>query len=168
MKQKSHELFSLIKADHHKVDSLFAKLEKTTERASKTRTELYAELRHELTVHAQAEEKAFYPDLKACETTEDIGFESVEEHGLMKFLLQKLDKTSVESKEWSAQITALKEVVEHHVEEEEEQMFPKMKKAFSTEELDEFASRFKAVKGETKAPNKIMKKMASVVSEIAA
>jgi hypothetical protein len=140
--KKTADLFSLIKADHRKVEELFAKLDKTTERAAKTREELYGKLRTEITVHSFAEERGIYPLLKQEEATEDIGFESVEEHGIVKFLLGKLDNTPYDSKEWSARITALKEVIEHHVEEEEDEMFKKMKRTFSPEELKTMAVNF--------------------------
>lgn len=136
------DIFSLIKADHRKVEDLFAKLEDTTERAVQKREKIYADLRMELTVHAEAEQSAIYPDLKEQEETEEIGYESVEEHAIVKFLLGKLDRTACDSKEWTAQITALKEVVEHHVEEEEKEMFKQMKQAFSDDELQEFAVEF--------------------------
>lgn len=148
---KKRDIFSLIKADHRKVDGLFAKLEKTTERAANTRKKWYAELRRELTLHTEAEEKALYPSLKENEKTEEIGFESVEEHDIVKFLLGKLDDTPCDAKEWTAQITALQEAVEHHVEEEEDEMFPKMRKAFSKEELEEFAQGFEAIKAQAKS-----------------
>jgi hemerythrin superfamily protein len=140
------EIFSLLRKDHRKVEELFSKLEDTTEKASKTREELYDKLRSELQIHTRAEEKAIYPELKKNEVTEEIGFESVEEHDIVKFLMGKLDKTPCDTKEWTAQVTALKEVVEHHVEEEEKDMFKKMRRAFSKEELDQMGVEFKNVK----------------------
>lgn len=140
------DIFSLLKADHRKVESLFSKLEDTTERAVQTREKIYAELRMEITAHSEGEEKAIYPDLKEEKETEEIGFESVEEHSIVKFLIKKLDHTPCDSKEWTAQITALKEVIEHHVEEEESEMFKQMREAFSEEELHNFATEFLSVK----------------------
>lgn len=140
------DIFSLIKADHRKVESLFAKLEDTTERAVQTRERIFAELKMEINAHAEAEEQAIYPELKEEEKTEEIAFESVEEHSIVKFLLKKLDQTPCDAKEWTAQITALKEVIEHHVEEEEEEMFKKMRAAYSEDELEEFATSFLTVK----------------------
>ncbi len=152
--QKKQDIFSLIKADHRKVESIFSKLDKTTEKAVQTRRQLYTELREELMLHTEAEERALYPFLKQNEKTEDLGFESIEEHALVKYLLQKLDNTSCDSKEWTAQITALKEIIEHHVEEEETEMFPKMKKAFSSEELTFFAQGFQQIKAENGAASR--------------
>lgn len=150
MTKKRQDIFSLIKADHRKVEALFAKIEKTTERASNARERLYAELRGEITAHSDAEEKALYPLLKEHDETEDISFESIEEHSVVKFLIGKLDDTECASQEWTAQITVLKEVIEHHVEEEEEEMFKKMRKALSAEELDAAAEGFLEVKSSIK------------------
>ncbi len=143
---KSDEIFSLIKADHHKVEGLFSKIEKTGERAAKRRDNLYSDLRNDLNLHMEAEEKAVYPLLKRNEATQSIGYEGVEEHEIVKFLLQKLDGTSSDSKEWIAQITALKEVIQHHVKEEENEMFKKMKRAFTDEELQIMAQDFQREK----------------------
>lgn len=145
------DLFSLIKKDHRKVETLFSKLEKTTERATKVRSELYAKLRSELTIHSEAEESAVYPSLKENEITEEIGYESVEEHDIVKFLLSKLDKAPCDSKEWTAQMTALKEAVQHHVKEEENVMFKKIKRAFPQEQLNEMAAKFQEAKGAASA-----------------
>lgn len=141
MKNES-TLFTQIKKDHRTVEHLFSQIEKTTERAAKTREKLYAKLREEITRHSQAEEKAIYPKLKEKEGTKDIGLEGIEEHGVVKHLLHKLDTTSVEKDEWMALVTVLKEVIEHHVEEEESEMFKKMRKAFSSEELMEMSRAF--------------------------
>lgn len=143
---KKKDIFSLLKADHRKVEGIFAKLEKTTQRAVGRREKLYGELRMELSAHAEAEEKAVYPILKQEEKTEDIAFESVEEHSIVKFLFSKLDDTPCDSQEWTAQITALKEVVEHHVEEEESDMFKKMRAAFAKEDLEMMAVGFSRAK----------------------
>jgi hemerythrin-like domain-containing protein len=146
MKQMKEDIFSLLKADHRKVESIFAKLESTTERATATRQKLFEQLRNELAVHTEGEEKGIYPALKENPVTKELGFESVEEHAIVKFLLSKLNEGDPASPEFTAQITALKEAVEHHVEEEETELFPKMKKAFSKEELQDFANRFQEVK----------------------
>jgi hemerythrin superfamily protein len=137
---------SLIKADHREVEKLFAMLEKTTERAVQKRKTLFEELLTELELHTEGEEKALYPRLKEHVATEDIAFESVEEHAVAKFLIGKLSHTACDSKEWTAQITALKEAIEHHVEEEEEEMFAQMRKVFDKADLQEMGMRFDEVK----------------------
>lgn len=137
---------ALLKADHRKVEELFKKLEDTTERAVKTRTELFEKLNHELTAHALAEEAVLYPACKDMEETRELGFEAVEEHHVVKILLSELSSLSPETEEWTAKLTVLQENVKHHVKEEEGELFPKAKKALSPEELDELGNRLFAEK----------------------
>ncbi|MCD6023214.1 MAG: hemerythrin [Fibrobacteria bacterium] len=132
---------ALLKADHRKVEELFKKLEDTTERAVKTRTELFEKLRMELTVHALAEEAVLYPENKEIPSTRELGFEAVEEHHVVKILLDELSELSPDTEEWTAKLSVLKENVQHHVKEEEGEIFPKTKKALSAEELDEMGAR---------------------------
>lgn len=139
---KKSDIFSLIKKDHRLVESLFNKIEGAGERATKTREKVFRQLFEELSNHAQAEETVLYPRLKEVEVTEDIGYESVEEHEVIKFLLNKIDGLDSQSQEWMAAVTVLKEVIEHHVEEEETEMFKKMRSGFSKEELEEFGAEF--------------------------
>jgi hemerythrin-like domain-containing protein len=135
-------LFALIKADHKQLKSLFAQLEETTERALKTRDRLYAKLREEISLHSRAEENAVYPRLKDKDLTQDMAYESVEEHGVVRWLLSRLDAVASDSKEWTALICVLQESIEHHMKEEEGALFPKMRKLFSSGELQEMAEHF--------------------------
>ncbi len=133
---KKQNIFALLKKDHEKVSQLFSKIEKAGDKAVAKKETLYAKIREELTIHSFGEEKAVYPLLKENEKTQDIGWESVEEHGVVKYLFSKIDAATAGTPDWKALVTVLKEVVEHHVEEEESEMFSKMRKAFSKEELD--------------------------------
>ncbi|HEX8291098.1 MAG TPA: hemerythrin domain-containing protein, partial [Pyrinomonadaceae bacterium] len=76
--------FQLLKEDHQKVDSIFQQLEPTTERAEKTRTELFAKLRDELDIHTRVEESVFYPAIKQAAETREMVFEGLEEHHVVK------------------------------------------------------------------------------------
>lgn len=136
----------LLKEDHEKVTALFEALEETTERAVKKREELFAKLKSELDVHAQIEEEIFYPALKEEEETRDIVLESYEEHKIVKQLLEELEASSKESEEWTAKLTVLKENVEHHVEEEEGEMFKKARKVLGKEELEDLGAQMEAQK----------------------
>ena len=129
--------FELLKKDHEKVSGLMKRLETTTERAVKTREELFSQLKEELDVHAQIEEAIFYPALQIETETEDITREALEEHKIVKTLLAELDSAAKDDAQWSAKFTVLKEMVEHHVEEEEGEMFKQARQALDKEELDE-------------------------------
>lgn len=138
--------FDILKEDHKRVSSLFEKLEPTTERAVKTREELFAKLKMELDVHAQIEETILYPVLKEIEKTRDITLEGIEEHRLVKQLLAELENAPVDTEQWTAKLTVLKENVEHHVEEEEGEMFKSARSALSKEEVEQLTARIEAEK----------------------
>lgn len=143
--------FTLLKTDHKKVAGIFEKLEPTTERGVKTREGLFAQLKTELDIHARIEEEIFYPALKEADETHDIVLEGYEEHAVVKQLLSELDELSKDDETWGAKLKVLQENVEHHVEEEEGEMFPKARKVLSTEEVEALGERLEAAKAEGKA-----------------
>jgi len=138
--------FQLLRKDHKKVAGIFEKLEATTERAVKTREELFAKLKEELDVHAHIEETIFYPVLKKEAKTRDITLEGFEEHHVVKILLRELDATGVDSEKWTAKLKVLKENVEHHVEEEEEEMFKSAREVLSKEQVEELGAQMEEEK----------------------
>ena len=138
--------FTLLKEDHRKVADLFEQLEATTERARKTRDELFQKVYQELDVHSRIEEELLYPILKESEETREIATEAVEEHRVVKQLLKELDVRDKANEEWTARLTVLKENVEHHVEEEEGEMFKKARKVLSQQQLDDLGNRMAVAK----------------------
>jgi hemerythrin-like domain-containing protein len=143
--------FTLLKEDHQKVAGILEKIDATTERGVKTREELFAQLKNELDVHAEIEETIFYPALEQHEETRDITLEGIEEHRIVKELLAELDAMSKDDEVWTAKMTVLKENVEHHVEEEEGEMFPKARKVLTKEESEALGTRLEAAKKKQKA-----------------
>lgn len=140
------DAITLLKEDHKKVSGIFSKLDETTERAAKTRDGLFAQLKQELDVHAHVEETIFYPVLKQEAKTRDITMEGFEEHHVIKVLLKELAGLSVETEQWTAKLKVLKENVEHHVEEEEDDMFKGARKVLSKEQLEDLGTRMEAEK----------------------
>jgi len=138
--------FELLKHDHKTVADIFEKLEPTTERAIKTRHELFAQLKEELEIHTHIEETIFYPVLKKEAETRDITLEGFEEHHVVKILLEELTTTPVDTEQWTAKLKVLQENVEHHVEEEEDEMFVSARKVLSKELIDELGTRMEAEK----------------------
>ncbi len=145
------DAFELLKSDHEKVAGLLEKIEGTTERALKTREELFTQLKTELDIHAEVEEKIFYPVLEKADESRDITLEAFEEHRLVKQLLGELAAEAKDDEKWTAKFTVLKEQVEHHVEEEEGEMFKKARKVLSREEIEELGARMEKAKGERRA-----------------
>ena len=145
------DIFDMLKEDHKKVSGIFEKLEPTTERAVKTREELFARLKTELDVHTIVEEKVLYPALEQLEETRDIALEAIEEHRIVKELLADMENMSKESEQWSAKLTVLKENVEHHVEEEEGEMFKKARSVLNEELIEELTRRAESEKSKQMA-----------------
>ena len=143
--------FALLKADHKKVAGILEKIDSTTERGVKTREDLFTQLKTELDAHAHAEETIFYPELERADETHDITLEAFEEHRIVKQLLAELEKMDKSDEQWTARFTVLKENVEHHVEEEEGDMFPKARKVLSKEDQETLGARLEQAKKEEKA-----------------
>jgi hemerythrin-like domain-containing protein len=145
------DAFELLKSDHQKVAGILKKIEGTTERALKTREELFTQLKFELDVHAEIEETIFYPVLEKAKESREISLKAFEEHRIVKQLLSELEAEAKDDETWTAKFTVLKENVEHHVEEEEGELFKKARKVLSEEEIDELGARMEKAKGEQKA-----------------
>src|ERR1044071_4401668 len=140
--------FNLLKSDHEKVAGILSSIDETTERSAKGREELFARLKQELDLHSQIEEEVFYPALEDSEETRDVTLEAYEEHNLVKQLLAELEAAPKDTEEWTAKFTVLKENVEHHVEEEEGEMFPKARKVLGDSDAETLGERMEAAKTE--------------------
>src|SRR6185312_6706464 len=150
-KERFMDAIQLLKADHKKVKDLLAELSETTPRAVKKRGDLLAQIRINLKAHTQIEEEIFYPAFKEAGDKEDakMYFEAMEEHRAAgDLVLPDLLNTDAASEKFSGRDKVLKELVEHHVKEEEEEMFKEAKKLFSKEELNELGARLEQRKAE--------------------
>jgi hemerythrin superfamily protein len=123
----------LLEGQHREVDALFAALEKAT--STEQKAGLFDQLADKLAIHAAIEEHHFYPTVRA-RRTEDILLESLEEHLSIKRVLADLLDTDADDETFDAKIKVLQEQVEHHVGEEEGDLFPKVRQLLSATELD--------------------------------
>jgi hypothetical protein len=140
------DALELLKADHDKVKKMLTEGDETTERGEKTRTELFMRLKSELEVHERIEEEVFYPALKAHPKAKEIALEGYEEHHVVDQIMGELEATPVTDETWGAKFTVAKENLEHHIEEEEGEMFTKARQAFSKQELEELGARMQELK----------------------
>jgi len=140
------DAITLLKHDHDKVKKLLTELESTTERGVKTRSELFATIKGELTVHEMIEEEIFYPELKAHPKAKDIVLEGFEEHHVVDLLMAELESLDVSDETWGAKAIVMKENIEHHIEEEEGEMFTKARQVFDRDELNDLGERMAARK----------------------
>jgi iron-sulfur cluster repair protein YtfE (RIC family) len=136
----------LLKADHEKVSGIFERIEETEEADLAMRQNWFARLRNELEIHAHLEESIFYPALKQAADTRDLVFEAIEEHQEVKVLITEIEGMAVDNDEWGDRIEDLKDAVEHHVEEEENEMFDKARDVLSQEEIEDLGRQMVAEK----------------------
>ena len=123
----------LLKNQHEEAKALFKKIESA---GDEEKQELFERLADALAVHATIEEKHFYPATKNART-EELLQEAVEEHLAVKRLIADLLEMTPEDPQFDAKIAVLKENVEHHVEEEESELFPKVRKMLDMDELED-------------------------------
>jgi hemerythrin-like domain-containing protein len=127
------DAFNLLKADHRKVEDLFSQLE-SARGAAKMR--VFEQIKTELELHTHIEETIFYPALEKPKQTHELTLEAYEEHDVVKKLLQEMSRAKSPTEEWEAQAKVLQENVEHHVEEEENELFKKAQAALSEDDIE--------------------------------
>ena len=141
------DAITLLKNDHKTVEGLFKKFEKAGPNAKKTKAQLAEQIIEELAVHAAIEEQVFYPAIReAVPDTEETVLESLEEHHIVKWVLSELDGMSPEDERFDAKVSVLIENVRHHVEEEEQEMFPEVRKAIGRKAMNELGDALEMAK----------------------
>jgi hemerythrin-like domain-containing protein len=146
------DAITLLKDDHKLVRRLLEDLEKTTARGERKRRDLLSRIAANLKAHTTIEEEIFYPAFKEAGQKSDddkMYFEALEEHRAAgDLVLPDLLNTEVTSEKFSGRAKVLKELVEHHADEEEKEMFPRAKKLLSRDELSELGERLRQRKAE--------------------
>lgn len=146
------DAITLLKDDHKMVRKLLDELEKSTVRAAKRRTTLLAKIATNLKAHTAIEEEIFYPAFKEAGRKSDddkMYFEALEEHRAAgELVLPDLLKTDPASEKFSGRAKVLKELVEHHADEEEKEMFARAKKILSKAELADLGEKMEQRKEE--------------------
>jgi hemerythrin-like domain-containing protein len=140
------DAIKLLKDDHKKVKNLLEEVDSTTERGVKTREELFGKIKSEMEIHETIEEEIFYPALKEHPKAKDIVLEGYEEHHVVDEIMGELAVTAFDDERWGAKASVMKENIEHHIEEEEGEMFVKAQQLMEDAELEELGSRMEARK----------------------
>jgi hemerythrin superfamily protein len=135
----------LLKQQHREVEALFKRLEKS--RSAGPRRKIFEQIADALAVHATIEEKHFYPSVKK-RATEALLLESLEEHLTVKRTIADLLELEAGDATFAAKAKVLKDLVAHHVEEEEEELFPKVEKLFDDETLAAIATEMEETKAQ--------------------
>ena len=145
------DVYDVLKEDHDTAAKLLKKLDGTTEKDTETREKLFLDLKTELTLHAYIEELFLYPLLKDKTESKKITLEAYEEHRLVKSLLEELDNMDKDSEEWIGKFRVLKENVEHHVQEEEGELFAQARNIFSADQASAIGAQIVTEKAKLKA-----------------
>jgi iron-sulfur cluster repair protein YtfE (RIC family) len=140
------DAFQILAKDHRAVEQIFEQIEKSDNRGAKHREQLFHKVRQELKLHTQIEEKVFYPELKRHDGTKKLVGEALLEHGEVEQMLQEIGRLSPEDDQWSEMVNELKLAVQHHVREEEDQMFPAARRELDQSRIDEIGRRIEEMK----------------------
>ena len=141
---RAQDAIALLKADHDKVRGLLSQLEKASERSVDRRQALLAKIEAEVKVHTTIEEEIFYPAYRdAVRKKEDreLYQEALEEHHVVDLVLPEIKGTDAGSEVFGAKAKVLKELIEHHAEEEEKEMFKRARRVMDSTQLRELGQR---------------------------
>jgi hypothetical protein len=150
----SKDAVALLKADHKKVKALLASLERTTERGPDRRVKLLQQIEAEVKVHSTVEEEIFYPAYREAVRKKDdreLYQEALEEHHVVDLVMPEVKACDPAGEVFAAKAKVLKELSEHHADEEEKQLFKKARAAMSAAELRELGARIDARKKQLKS-----------------
>jgi hemerythrin superfamily protein len=149
------DAIAVLKRDHEEVERLFRQFEKLTERAHRSKQKIVMKIIRELAIHAAVEEMLFYPavrtaalkaNVRALKEAADTVLESLEEHHVVKWTLSELEQMKPEDERYDAKVQVLMESVRHHVEEENEELFPKARRLLGDDLLFELGDRIEKAK----------------------
>lgn len=137
----------LLLKDHEEIKQLFRQFEEAGERARKKKQTIAGKVIEEIHAHSQLEERIFYPAVreKGKKEIQEVILEGIEEHRVADFMMERLQQTGPEDETFDAKFMVLIESVEHHLKEEERELFPESKKMFDKEELDRLGAQMEAL-----------------------
>ena len=139
---------ALLESDHRRFEDLLKQGEETTERAVNARTTLLDRLTAALNVHELIEEKVLYPALKPHSEAREVVLEGFEEHHVADVLVKELHDLAKDNERWGAKFKVLQESIEHHIEEEENVMFPAARRVLSADALQQLGARMRTLKAQ--------------------
>ncbi len=144
--KKEITVFDLLKQDHDKVRDLFGQIEENEE--GERREELFSGLKSSLQEHLQLEEELFYPVLEKSEDAREKALEAYEEHNVAKTVLGEFSNVDPKDDRWDAKMKVLKEIVYHHLQEEEKNTFKTARKALEKDQIQQITEQIRQKKSE--------------------
>jgi hemerythrin-like domain-containing protein len=142
------DIFEVLTSEHEKVSKILEQMDQTSNRAASRREKLVQNLNTNLLPHMYAEEQYFYQILLDETSEQEDVYSALEAHRAAKMVLSDLTEAAADDPRWMARLKVLKELIEHHVEEEESQIFDIARKVIDEERSNEVAKRFKELKKE--------------------
>ena len=147
------DALELLTADHNRVRGLFARFQAAEGENDAQAARLAAKIFEELEIHTKIEEEIFYPAItKLNDEIHEMVTEGIEEHHVVDGLMAEVKGLTPTDDAWAAKVKVLIENVEHHAEEEEQEMFPKVRSATNADARAELGQRLEAMKAQLGAP----------------
>ena len=140
------DILELLKRDHLRVDGLLDEIEATDDTDEARRAQLFAQIAAEIEVHSDSEDQAVYGALEARGGFEDLIENARGEHEHIEQMIEELDQTEVTSPEWRGKVRELRQLVRHHVDEEEGRLFAMMRERLDASELTRLGHEFVAAR----------------------
>lgn len=141
--------FKLLIEEHEQVKEILEQLEETDESDIETREQLFKKLKSGLIPHMKAEEAAYYPVLIDEDQSRKQALEAAEEHHAAELILYELEKLSKKNERWGAKLSVFKEILEHHIQEEQEELFDVTREVLDDEAINGVMKNFKKEKENT-------------------
>lgn len=147
-------IYEFLKKDHREVSKLFKKAKKAYASDPQEAFKIFEDIKKELLAHAKAEETVFYTPLKDAtqeeniDSTEDVTLEGYEEHHMIALLIKELSMLSCFDEAWGAKLNVLSEMVDHHVKEEETDIFKKARAVFTWQQARDICKEMRSLKEE--------------------
>lgn len=136
------QFFDRLHQEHEGVKQILSQMQQTSAGAPKQRQDLVHQLRAELVPHMQGEQEAYYPALTENQESRDKALEALEEHHAAELILNELSEISTEAVNWKAKAQVLKEIVDHHIAEEESDVFELTRQLLDESTTEDIFNRF--------------------------
>lgn len=142
-------IYDLLHEDHEKVKHSLNKILDTTEDAEKTREKVFSELKHDLDIHTRFEEEVFYPEFREAKADQKATQEvqdALDEHDEAQSMLDEMEEMDKTSERFLDKVKELKQALEHHISDEEDEMFPQARQTLSEDAAREMGERYQQMK----------------------
>lgn len=137
--KKESSFFDILKQDHDKARDMFEQIEE--DEKGENREELFSSLQSELTLHMELEENFFYPVMEQSDDLREKAMEAYEEHNVAKTVLGEFSGLDMDDERWDAKLKVLQEIVSHHMQEEEKNIFKLAKKALEPDQIKQITDQ---------------------------